>query len=229
MKSILIPVLAVLLCLIAAPAGSAAPQSSLEEVLSRMDQAGSSLRSMKAEISQRKWTDILEEFDEGETGLFYLLRDKGQIYLRKDIQAPQANSLIIADGEVLFYQPRIRQVLKRSLGQSNQKAEFLLLGFGSDKQALKQAYKISLIGREEMDGHQTYVLELIPRSDRVSAFFTKIVLWVDSERWIPVQQKLVEPTRDYLLFHFQDIQLNPNISKSRFELKTPKGVKVVGQ
>jgi outer membrane lipoprotein-sorting protein len=38
-----------------------APQSlTLEEVLTKIDQRGSTLKSMSSSINQKKWTDILE-------------------------------------------------------------------------------------------------------------------------------------------------------------------------
>lgn len=200
----------------------------LEQVLSKMDQAGTTLKSMSARITQKKWTDILEQFDKGETGQFIFLKEKNDVYLRKDIALPQPNTLVIRQGNVLFYQPKIKQAQKYNLGKNNDKAEFLLLGFGSDKEALKKAYRIQLLKKETLRGRETYVLELTPRSEEVSAYFSQIVLWVDSKLWVPVQQKLVEPNKDYLLIDFDEIKLNDRISKSRFELKLPKDVKVVG-
>ena len=74
----------------------------------------------------------------------------------------------------------------------------------------------------------TYSLELVPKSDKVSAYFSTIVIWIDSALWVPVQQKLMEPTEDFILISFQDIQLNPKMRKSNFKLKLPKDVKIVG-
>lgn len=209
------------------PALSESP--SLEGILAKMDQKGETLRSMSARISQKKWTEILQEFDAGESGRFYFLKEKGSLYLRKEITHPQENVLVIGQGTVLFYQPRIRQAQRYQLGKHGDKAEFLLLGFGSDRAALKQAYHIRLLQQETLDGRLTYVLELAPRSSQVSAYFSKIMLWVDSQWWVPIQQKLVEPSQDYLLIRFEDIRLNDKISRSRFELKLPPGVKVIGQ
>lgn len=200
----------------------------LEQVLSKMDQAGASLKSMSARITQKKWTDILEQFDKGETGQFIFLKEKNDVYLRKDIALPQPNTLVIRQGNVLFYQPKIKQAQKYNLGKNKDKAEFLLLGFGSDKEALKKAYRIRLLKKEAVQGRETYVLELTPRSEEVSAYFSQIVLWVDSKLWVPVQQKLVEPNKDYLLINFDAIKLNDKISKFRFELKLAKDVKTVG-
>lgn len=208
---------------------SSAQSPSLEQILSRMDQSGANLRSMSCQITQKKWTDILEEFDKGETGRFYFLKKGGKVYLRKDIVQPQDNSLVIADGKVVFYQPRIKQAQQYNLGENKDKAEFLLLGFGSNKQSLKNTYAIRLLGNEKIRGRECHILELTPKSEKVSAFFPQIVLWVDNQLNVPIRQKLVEPTKDYLLIDFDEIQLNPPIADSLFQLKLPKDVKVVGR
>ncbi len=200
----------------------------LDQVLARMEQQGDTLRSLEADLTQRKWTDILQEFDQGESGRFQFLKASGEVYLRKDIQRPQPNFLVIRKGEVIFYQPAIKQAQRHQLGENKDKAEFLLLGFGTSREALQEAYRMALLGEEEVDGRHTYVVELTPRSERVSAFFSKIVLWIDSQLWVPIQQKLVEPTEDYLLVGFRNVRLNPKLSPQDFELKIPKDVKVVG-
>jgi len=208
---------------------SSAQSPTLEQILSKMDQSGAGLRSMSCQITQKKWTDILEEFDKGESGRFFFLKKNGKVYLRKDIAQPQENSLVISDGKVTFYQPRIKQAQQYNLGQNKDKAEFLLLGFGSNKEALKNTYAIRLVGDETVRGRACHILELTPKSERVSAFFRQIVLWVDNQMNVPIRQKLVEPTRDYLLIDFDGIQLNPPIADSLFQIKLPKDVKIVGQ
>ena len=97
-----------------------------------------------------------------------------------------------------------------------------------NKAALKETYEISLIGEEQLGDRTTYQLELKPKSDKVSAFFVRIEIWIDSELWVPVQQKLVEPTQDHLLIRFSDIELNPKLSRSRFDLKLPDDVRIIG-
>ena len=99
----------------------------LEQVLTKIDQVGASLRSMSSSIAQKRWTDILQEFDQGESGRFFFLKEKDKIYLRKEIDKPQENTLIISEGKLLYYQPRIKQVQKYDLGQRQDRAEFLLL------------------------------------------------------------------------------------------------------
>ena len=214
------------LCLFS-PTGLRA-QHGLDEILSQMEKRGNDLNSMRARILQKKWTDILEEFDEGEEGTFLFLRHQGEVHLRKDIELPQISHFVISKGEVLFYQPAIKQAQKYQLGTNKDKAEFLLLGFGTSRSALEEAYEIRLLGNPEVGGRSTYEIELKPRSNQVSAFFSRIVLWVDPELWVPVQQMLVEPTDDYLLVNFEEIELNPKLKPSQFQLKIPAGVKFLG-
>jgi outer membrane lipoprotein-sorting protein len=205
-----------------------AAEVTLDDVLERMSKRGSKIVSFRADIVQKKWTEILEEFDAGESGSLRFLKKNDQLFLRKDIDEPQPNHLLIADGEVVFYQPKIKQAQKYQLGNNKNKAEFLLLGFGTSREALDEAYEMRLLGEGEVAGKKTYNLELIPKSDQVSAYFSRIELWVDSKMWLPVQQKLMEPTEDYLMVTFSGIEINPKLSKGDFELKIPKNVKVVG-
>ena len=199
----------------------------LESVLENMDRRGGNLRSMSAKIFQKKWTDILEEFDQEERGEFHFLRDDEAIRLRRDITEPGLSTLLINDGKGIFYQPLLKQANRYDLGARKDRAEFLLLGFPSQQEALRKAYAIRWPGPEMIGDRQTYALELTPRSGKVSAFFSRIVLWVDGRLWVPIQQKLVEPTRDYLLIRFEDVRLNLDLPASRFKLELPSDVNVI--
>jgi outer membrane lipoprotein-sorting protein len=205
----------------------AAEDPTLDEILSRMDAVGAKLSSMRSEIHQKKWTAILEEFDDGEKGYFSFLKTDQGVYLRKDIVEPTSNTLVIKEGTVIFFQPSIKQAQKYNMGSHGDKAEFLLLGFGSDRKALRETYQIELLGKEEFGERTTYQVELTPKSESVAAFFTSIVLWVDDQLWVPIQEKLVEPTEDYLLIRFSEVDLDAKLSKSDFEVKLPKDVKVI--
>jgi outer membrane lipoprotein-sorting protein len=205
----------------------AAPAPTLDQILTKMDKVGQNLKSLQAEIVQKKWTDILGEYDEGEKGEFLFLKEGDGIYLRKEISEPTASVLVIKDGNVTFYQPAIKQAQEYKLGNHKDKAEFMLLGFGTNKEALRRTYDISYLGEDQIDGKTTYQLELKPKSDQVAAFFVRIILWVDAERGIPIQQQLVEPTQDHLLIRFSDIRLNPKLSKSDFDVKLPRDVRVI--
>ena len=126
--------------------------SGLESVLEKMDRRGGNLRSMSARIIQKKWTDILEEFDAEERGEFHFLRENEAIRLRRDITEPGVSTLLINDGKGIFYQPLLKQANRYDLGARKDRAEFLLLGFTSKKEALREAYSIRWLGPEMVGG-----------------------------------------------------------------------------
>ncbi|HEY2932476.1 MAG TPA: outer-membrane lipoprotein carrier protein LolA [Acidobacteriota bacterium] len=198
-----------------------------DEVLSKMEAANRNVTNFSAGITQQKWTAILKEFDRPESGKLWYRRDKdGQAYLRKEISKPETNVLVINKGDVIFYEPRIKQARKYQLGKNKDKAEFLVLGFGSTSRSLNETYNIKLLGEEKIDAKKTHMLELRPKSEKAAAYFPQIVLWVAEESWVPIQQKLVEPNGDYLLIKFTDLKLNPGVDKDKFKLKLPKDVQV---
>ena len=209
------------------PASGLAAGVNQEEVLRQMEAAGRQVTNFSAAITQKKWTAVLKEFDRGESGMLWYLRSKeGQSSLRRDIVAPETSILVISNGEALFYEPRIKQARKYQLGNQKDKAEFLVLGFGTTTRSLSDTYNILLLGEEKIDGRKAYMLELRPKSEKAAAYFPQIVIWVAEQIWLPVQQKLVEPNGDYLLIKFSELKLNPGISKGKFKLSLPPGVAV---
>ncbi len=224
MQPRLITVLPIAFCLLLSAFLRAATK---EAVLAKMEAAGRNVTNFSAQIFQKKWTNVLKEFDRGENGTLWYIRERnGQAFLRKDIVRPENNILVIDNGEVVFYEPRIKQARKYQLGKNKDKAEFLVLGFGSTTRSMTDTYNIRLLGEEKIDGKKTYMLELRPKSEKVAAYFSQIVLWVADQVWLPIQQKLVEPNGDYLLIRFSDLKLNPGLSKAKLKLKLPKNVQL---
>lgn len=201
--------------------------ASQEEILAKMESAGRAVTNFSTSIFQKKWTAILKEFDKGETGTLWYLRGKqGEAYLRKEIVDPEKNIVVINNGEVILYEPRIKQARKYQLGKNKDKAEFLVLGFGSSTSSLSETYNIRLLGEEQVEGRKAYMLELRPKSEKAAAYFSQIVLWVAESIWLPIQQKLIEPNGDYLLIQFTNLKLNPGIDKAKFKLTIPKDVPI---
>jgi len=57
--------------------------------------------------------------------------------------------------------------------------------------------------------------------------YSTIRLWIDQQKWIPIQTKFVEAGGDYLIMKLTNIKLNARISESVFDLKLPAGVQVI--
>ena len=80
------------------PVNLAAQDENLDKILAQMESKGGRVKSMTASLNQQKWTAILEEFDQGESGRFLFLKAKGKVFLRREISKPQPSSLVISDG-----------------------------------------------------------------------------------------------------------------------------------
>jgi outer membrane lipoprotein-sorting protein len=86
---------------------------------------------------------------------------------------------------------------------------------------------VKYLGDETVLGTNCAKLELIPKSAKIRNTFARILLWIDPAKGISVQQQFFEPSGDYRLAKYSDIQLNQKIPDSVFKLKTTGKTKVV--
>lgn len=205
------------------------PVNEVDQVLQKMDDAGKGFRSLSADIFQKKYTAVLQEFDTEEKGTFaYTRTPDGQALIRKEITSPTSTVAIINRDQGLVYHPRIKQAQRFQLGQHKDKAEFLAIGVGQSAGKLKANFAIRILGRESIEGAKVVVMELRPKSEKTAAFLSVITLWLDEQRWVPIQTRLQEPNDDYLLTRFRNLKLNAKIPDSLFSLKLPADVEVIG-
>jgi len=195
----------------------------LDGLLRQMEATGKAFRTFSANISQKKYTAVLREFDAPESGVFLYARAKdGSALLRQEIAKPAPRVLTIKGGVATVYQPVLKQAQVLSLGKNKDKAEFLALGLGQSPGKLRETFDLNYQGSEKINGTVCSVLQLKPKSSAAAAFFSSITLWIKTSSGIPIQQKLQEPNGDYLLVNFTDEKLNTKISDSKFEQKLPK-------
>ncbi len=203
--------------------GQGKSNAELQRVYGQMEAAGKGFRSFYAKISKKKYTALLKEFGTTETGEFCLARDKdGSTMMRQDISSPRREILTIKGELVTIYQPTIKEAQIYNLGKSKEKsAEFLTLGIGQPPAELQKSYDISYQGEESVGGAPCDVLALKPKNPKTAALFASIIWWVKKSSGIPIQQKLQEPSNDYLLVTFSDEKINLKIPDSKFEQKLP--------
>jgi len=211
--------------------GFGMPQSKeateLQRVLSQMEAVGKTFRTFTARFSKKKYTAVLEEFDTPETGEFCYARAKdGSALLRQDATSPGRSILTIKGGTATSYQPAIKQAQIVNLGQNKDKAEYLALGIGQSPAKLQETFNLSYQGTEQISGVPCSILVLKPKNPKAAAMFSSITLWIRKSTGIPIQQKLQEPSGDYLLVNFYDEKLNTRIPDSKFEQKLPAGTDI---
>ncbi len=198
-----------------------------DQVLKQMEAVGRIFHSLEARITRKHYTAVLKEYDTPESGLFYYERAKdGTALIRLEITNPGPSVLTIKGGVATFYQPLLKQAQIYNLGKNKDKAEYLALGVGQAPGKLRQTFDVWYQGSEAVAGVPCSVLVLKPKNPSEAALFSTITLWIRKSSGIPVQQKLQEPSGNYLLVNFTDEKLNVNIPPSKFEQKFPAGVEI---
>ncbi len=208
-------------------ASQAGDETALNQVLKQMEAVGKTFKSFEAHITKKKYTAVLQEFDIPETGEFYYARAKdGSALLRQEITKPGPSVLTIKGGTATFYQPVLKQATVANLGKNKDKAEYMALGLGQSPAKLRETFNLQYQGTETISGNPCSILVLKPRNPSAAAYFSSITLWIKKSTGVPIQQKLQEPSGDYLLVSFTDEKLNVKFPPSKFEQKLPPGADI---
>ncbi len=205
-----------------------AQQDPLQQVLNQMDQTAANFRTTQAAFVWDQYQKVVDEHDI-QKGTVYFRRAGNEIQMAADITNPEAPKYVLfTDSKVEVYQPKIDQVTRYNTGKDRATVEsFLVLGFGGSGKDMLKSFDVKYLGSEKVDGVDTAKLELVPKSPKGRNTFDHIWLWVDTSRGVSVQQQLFEPSGDYRLAKYSDIQLNQKIPESVFRLKTTGKTKVV--
>jgi outer membrane lipoprotein-sorting protein len=194
----------------------------LSQILKQMEQAGTTLIDFKADFTQIKVFTQFEDKEESSGKVIYK-KSKKALW---EFEQPSPRKAIINNDIAWLYVPKVKQVQKINLKDKAQ-TESILLGFGTPEAEIRGAYDVNLLGAEKINQKDTYRLELIPKDKNHSSYFSKTVLWIDKNNWLPIKTQLLESNEDTITIEFHDIQLNTNVADSLFDFKVPKGVEVV--
>jgi outer membrane lipoprotein-sorting protein len=196
-------------------------------VLDMIDQTGKKLVDLAADFKQTKVTLVVNDTST-ESGKLYLKRTKSGNRTRIDYEnidaRPEEKTLLIDRGKVLIYEPRIKRLQPVELGKSRGQAEFLLTGIGQSSSSLTQSYDVKFLKEEMIESAKASLLELKPKSEKVSSMFSTIWIWVDHASGLPIQTRLTESSGDYLTFHLENIRINPKLDDKIFKLDIPSDV-----
>jgi outer membrane lipoprotein-sorting protein len=214
-----------------APAHPQAPASTpLEAVLKKMDTAAASFRATQADFEWDRYEKVIDEVDDIQTGTIYYRRAGKDIEMMADIKMegdeptklkPEPKYVLFRDGKINIYLPKADQVTVYDAGKNRAEVEnYLVLGFGGSGQDLVKSWDVTYVGPETINGVATAQLKLVPKSEKVRSTFSYILLWIDLERGVSVQQKLVSPQGDYRLARYSAIQMKEKIGDDVFKLKT---------
>jgi outer membrane lipoprotein-sorting protein len=194
-----------------------------KKVLLHMDQTNQSLSDLTADVTETKVTIVVNDTSVSTGKLFYR-REKNGSKTKLEYEKPELKTLLIDKSKVLIYEPKIKHLQEIDLGKNRSQEVFFITGIGQSGTAIAKSYDVKLLDEESLNGAKMSVLELKPKSEKVSAMFAKIVLWVDRSRWIPIQTRLTESSGDYLTIRFDNMRFNPKLPDKTFKLDIPSDV-----
>jgi outer membrane lipoprotein-sorting protein len=219
-----------LLTFLAAAAAFAAPAGdslSLDAVLAKMDAASATFKGMKADVEWVSFTALVEDksVEEGEMLVRRSAPKAADLFIH--FVDPYEKTLLVRGSKAEIYKPKIKTVEEYDLTKyKEQFDQAMLIGFGTSGKAIRESYEAKLLGEETVNGEPTVHLELIPKDADARSKGQKLEMWVSTNTWQTVQQKLYQDkSGDYKLYTYSSIQPNPKMSDSDFKLDLPKGVK----
>lgn len=206
---------------------SSSISGSLEKILDQMDTTAAHFRTTEASFVWDQYQKVVNDTDT-QKGKVYFRRSGNETQMMADIAEPDQKYVFYSDGKIQVYQPKIDQITVYAPGKNRADVEsFLVIGFGGGGHDLLRSFDVKYLGNENVNGVETAKLDLVPKSARVRNMFDHIALWVDPSRGVSVQQQVFEPSGDYRLAKYSDIQLNQKLPDNAFKLKTTSKTKTV--
>lgn len=199
----------------------------LERILVQMDSTAEKFRTIQAVFVWEHYQKVVEE-SESQKGKIYFRRSGTEIQMAADVVEPDPKYVVLSEGKIQLYQPRIEQVTVYNLEKHREQFEsFLVLGFGAGGHDMLKSYDVQYLGTENAGGVAAAKLDLAPKAPNVRNNVSHIVLWIDPAKGVSVQQQFFEPSGDYRLTKYSDIQLNQKLTDNLFKLKTTRKTQFV--
>jgi outer membrane lipoprotein-sorting protein len=205
--------------LLALAIAAIARPDSLEDVLTHMDAAAKEFKSYSANVKRLDYINIVHDTDETD-GAMRLRRDKGGVVAIIDFTSGPDRSVIHFIGtSIEKYLPKANEVQIYNLRKSAPAIEqFFLLGFSTTREEMLRDYDVKLGGPDKVGSIETTRIVLTPKLPETLKLVKTIELWFPNGAGNPIQQKGTMPNKDYKLATFSDLQLNPTLPLSAFEL-----------
>lgn len=213
---------------LAAVAALAVRAESLGDILARMDQSARNLRTFSARMKRTEYTKVLNDKEESD-GLRLVKRANGQTIGIVQFFGKNPQTLRFTGKTVENYYPDAKLVEVYDAGKfgkmGKQVDQLLLIGIGVPSSDLRRDFDITLAGMDTINGKPTSRIQLIPKDSDLKKQAEKIEMWVPEGQSVPIQVKVTRTSGDYNEALYSDIQINPPLPDSAFDLKLPPDVK----
>jgi outer membrane lipoprotein-sorting protein len=192
----------------------------LDEVLRQMDAASLKFQSAEADFRWDLYERVVKETTT-QTGSIYFKKQGGSTIMGAKIESPTTKFLEYRDGKLRLFDPGTDHLtIITSKGNQAQMESFLTLGFGGSGTNLTNAWTISDLGDEVVDGVQTAKLDLVPKDPAVRNNCTHMTIWVDPTRGITIKQSFYMPSDDYRTAVYANIKYNQKVDEKPYQINT---------
>jgi outer membrane lipoprotein-sorting protein len=201
----------------------------LTGILNKMEKAHQEMKSLRADLIQQTTNNQIGITDTEHGAFIYKpAADKGKGRLRIDYTRPSKDIFSLIGQNVVFYQPRVNQVIKTTLAKAAKgkvSGYAKLVGLDGSLKSQTSNYNIEMIKLDEqLNGLSTAVLRLIPKNGNQIA---SIDVWVNQQNSLPIQWKIIERNGDFTVVTLNSMEVNANIPDAAFNVNIPSGTKVL--
>ena len=199
----------------------AARAETLEGVLKRMDAAAAAFQGMTADLKSTEYAALLKDLTEesGKVSIVRLKRKDTRVLV--EFNPPNERQVLFADHKLEIYYPKINTIQEYNLAkESSLIQQFLLLGFGASGSDLQANFDVIWKGADAVNGQKAYRLELTPKSEEARKHVKRVELWILDANVQPVQQRIWKSSKDYTMYTYSNMRVNPGIREGAVHLRT---------
>jgi outer membrane lipoprotein-sorting protein len=194
------------------------PDTRLRSVLERFDEAQASIHRISANFREVKTLALLKE-PVVQSGRFFHTKPDKFLW---EYTNPEQKSLMLNGKTIIGYYPEQKRAEEIQTRFSKRIVKYM--GLGSVLTDLTDEYEIALSEENRVKG--TDLIVLTPKKRRIKKRLAEIRIWLDRELSQPRQMEYLESDGDKTLFTFSNIQINPEINLSKYEITFPDDVEV---
>jgi outer membrane lipoprotein-sorting protein len=203
--------------------GCAEKNLSAEEIATKMVEKQNSIQDYSYTMHMTTYFDGKVEESEAKT-----MFKKPNLFKSIDTVPGKENQTIsVSDGQFMWsYTQDTNEVLKIALPNASEPSKNDYINTISE---FLNDTNIKLLGADNVDGRNTYLLETIPEeTGGIYELMYKSKIWVDQETWMPLKYETFNITGDPTMkLEIRDLEVNTGIPDSEFKFEVPSGAKVI--
>jgi len=200
---------------------------SLDTVFAKMEKANKDYPYLQGNVEKFIYNDLAEKLRLDGSGKIWI-SNSGTATRRVKVEfdKPEKRSWLLDSGVFIDYYPGTKSGKKITFDKDRQpEAECVFLGLCGSTALLKQFYTVTVTGQDTVNGVKTVALELRPKDKKREEYFTLLKLWLDSDKWWPVQTQVFTMGKNYTIFKYSGFKTG-SISNSVFQISIPKGAEL---